>query len=87
MDVRGAVAKPGVYELPEKSRVFQAVEAAGGLLPEALEDELVNQAAELTDGQQVYIPFEGEETVQEARLPLGRKPMTGSTSIRRGLKN
>ena len=37
VDVRGAVAKPGVYELPEKSRVFQAVEAAGGLLPEALE--------------------------------------------------
>ena len=57
MDVRGAVAKPGVYELPEKSRVFQAVEAAGGLLPEALE-RLINQAAELTDGQQVYIPFE-----------------------------
>ena len=64
VDVRGAVAKPGVYELPEKSRVFQAVEAAGGLLPEA-KDELVNQAAELTDGQQVYIPFEGE-AVQEA---------------------
>ena len=64
VDVRGAVAVPGVYELPEKSRVFQAVEAAGGLLPEA-KDELVNQAAELTDGQQVYIPFEGE-AVQEA---------------------
>ena len=68
VDVRGAVAKPGVYELPEKSRVFQAVEAAGGLLPEALE-RLVNQAAELTDGQQVYIPFEGEET-EGGQAPL-----------------
>ena len=62
------MAKPGVYELPEKSRVFQAVEAAGGLLPEALE-RLVNQAAELTDGQQVYIPFEGEET-EGGQAPL-----------------
>ena len=68
VDVRGAVAKPGVYELPEKSRVFEAVEAAGGLLPEALE-RLVNQAAELTDGQQVYIPFEGEET-EGGQAPL-----------------
>ena len=66
--MRGAVAKPGVYELPEKSRVFQAVEAAGGLLPEALE-RLINQAAELTDGQQVYIPFEGEET-EGGQAPL-----------------
>ena len=61
VDVRGAVQNPGVYELPAGSRVFQAVEAAGGLLPEAM-DRLVNQAAELTDGQQIYIPFEGEET-------------------------
>ena len=65
VDVRGAVAVPGVYELPEKSRVFQAVEAAGGLLPEA-KDELVNQAAKLTDGQQIYIPFEGEEAQEAA---------------------
>ena len=52
----------------QKSRVFQAVEAAGGLLPETLE-RLVNQAAELTDGQQVYIPFEGEET-EGGQAPL-----------------
>ena len=61
VDVRGAVQKPGVYELPPGSRIFQAVEEAGGLLPEAME-RLVNQAEELTDGQQVYIPFAGEET-------------------------
>lgn len=30
VDVCGAVAKPGVYRMPFDSRVFQAVESAGG---------------------------------------------------------
>lgn len=35
VDVCGAVMNPGVYELDGSSRVFQAIEAAGGFLPEA----------------------------------------------------
>lgn len=60
VDVRGAVENPGVYELSPGSRVFSAIEAAGGLLPEA-EERFVNQAALLSDGQQIYIPVKGEE--------------------------
>lgn len=62
--VCGAVAAPGVYILPEGSRVYQAVEAAGGFLPEAAQ-EIVNQAQPVFDGQQLFIPFleeTGEET-------------------------
>ena len=54
VDVRGAVVFPGVYELPAGSRVYQAVEAAGGLKPHAAADS-VNQARELVDGEQVFV--------------------------------
>lgn len=60
VDVCGAVNQPGVYELSSDSRVFQAIEAAGGMTEEA-SGTSVNQAQPLEDGQQVYVP-----TVQEA---------------------
>ena len=59
VDVCGAVAKPGVYRMPFDSRVFQAVEAAGGFLPEAA-GSYVNQALPLNDGQQIYVPTQEE---------------------------
>ena len=54
VDVCGAVANPGVFQLVAGSRVFQAIEAAGGYLPEAALT-CVNRAGVLTDGQQLYI--------------------------------
>lgn len=60
VDVCGAVNQPGVYEMDPDSRVFQAIEAAGGMTEEA-SGISVNQAQPLSDGQQVYVP-----TVQEA---------------------
>ena len=54
VDVCGAVANPGVFQLAVGSRVFQAIEAAGGYLPEAVQN-CVNRAGVLTDGQQLYI--------------------------------
>ncbi len=52
--VAGAVAHPGVVELPAGSRVYQAIAAAGGELPDAAVDA-VNLAAVLTDGEQLMI--------------------------------
>lgn len=54
VDVCGAVVNPGVFQLAAGSRVFQAIEAAGGYLPEAALT-CVNRAGVLTDGQQLYI--------------------------------
>lgn len=59
----GAVREPGVYLLPEGSRIFEAVELAGGLLEEA-DADVVNQAQLLTDGVRVRIPYLGEEQEQ-----------------------
>jgi len=53
--VAGAVSDPGVYRLPEGSRVTDAVERAGGGTRAALPDGL-NLAAKLSDGQQVVVP-------------------------------
>ena len=64
VDVAGAVASPGVYELPEGSRVIAAVEAAGGVAEDA-ETAPVNLARVLVDGEQVYIP-----TSDEAAAPV-----------------
>ena len=66
----GAVVNPGVYELTEGSRLYQAVEMAGGFGPEASQDYL-NQAQVLNDGMKLYIPTVEEVLVaqQEGILP------------------
>jgi competence protein ComEA len=53
--VTGAVQQPGICVLPPGSIVQDAIEAAGGSLPEARLDAL-NLAAPLADGQQVSVP-------------------------------
>ena len=53
--VSGAVALPGVYSLPAGSRADAAVQAAGGFLPGA-EEENINLAKPLEDGQQIDVP-------------------------------
>ncbi|MCY0903746.1 helix-hairpin-helix domain-containing protein [Arthrobacter sp. H14-L1] len=52
--VAGAVVHPGVVMLPSGSRVYQAIAAVGGELPEAAVDA-VNLAAVLQDGEQLFI--------------------------------
>lgn len=72
VDVCGAVANPGVYELDEGSRIFQAVDAAGGYLPEAAQNYL-NRASSLMDGQQIYIPTE-DEIAENLEALLSKAP-------------
>ena len=62
--VAGAVKNPGVFSLDPDSRVFEAVDAAGGALPTA-ELAALNLAAPLLDGLQVFVPtHEQAATVQ-----------------------
>ena len=58
--VCGAVKEPGVYVLPEGSRVYEAIQMAGGMTPEANE-AFVTQARVLVDGEQITV-FTKEET-------------------------
>ncbi len=63
--VSGQVTTPGVYELPEGSRVQDAIEAAGGPAAES-DANALNLAAVLSDGQKVTIPKPGEAVPVDA---------------------
>ena len=52
--VCGEVSSPGVYELPAGSRIFEAIEMAGGFTSESHQPS-VNMADKVTDGQQLVI--------------------------------
>jgi competence protein ComEA len=63
VDVEGAVAEPGIRELPAGSRVADAIAAAGGYATDAdLEASAaaINLAQLLNDGEQVRVPRIGE---------------------------
>lgn len=63
--VAGAVAKPGVYELGAGARVIDAIEAAGGGVPDADLNRL-NLAAKVADGQRVLVQRVGEAAAAAA---------------------
>ena len=81
----GEVAAPGVYELSEDSRIYEAVDAAGGFTENAAR-ESVNLASKVSDGMQITI-YNKEEA---ASLPAGgtsagknsgQDQMSGSSSL------
>lgn len=79
--ITGAVPRPGLYALPEGSRVQDGIAAAGGFLAEA-ERTGINLAAFLIDGEELDIPFvEGASPV--VPTPIENNPVlpgSGSSS-------
>jgi competence protein ComEA len=66
VEISGEVEKSGVYKLSLGSRVEDALIAAGGLSENADRDFLeknLNRAAKLSDGQKIFIPSIGEQSV------------------------
>ena len=55
VDIKGEVKEPGVYSLPQGSRLFDLIDQAGGLTAES-NQKLINQALILEDQSSVYIP-------------------------------
>ena len=77
--VDGAVASPGVVELTGADlRVYDAVQAAGGLMPEA-DTTAVNLAEPLADGAMIHIPTAGEVTEGKDVSPAGQAETSGAT--------
>lgn len=63
IDIEGAVVKPGVYKLPQESRIQDGLVAAGGLSASADRKFIaknLNLATKLSDGAKIYIPAIGE---------------------------
>ncbi|MCI8282860.1 MAG: ComEA family DNA-binding protein [Lachnospiraceae bacterium] len=78
VQVSGAVHNPGVYELPQGSRVFEAVAMAGGLT-DAADGRLLNQAQPLSDGQMIYVYAQGE--VQEEMAAQDTREEDGRVNL------
>ena len=70
--VCGAVKNEGVYELKSDARVVDAIRAAGGLAGKAASSG-INQAEQLKDGMQVYVP-----TKKEMKASYGQNVATHS---------
>jgi competence protein ComEA len=68
IDVQGEVRSPGVYELPQGSRVFDAITAAGGLIGKATAG--INQARFLEDGEQLLVGVENTTSSNVGKLNL-----------------
>jgi competence protein ComEA len=79
--VVGQVFKPGLYSLPDGSRVDDAISKAGGPKPKAAL-ELVNLAAPVADGQQIIVPSRRQAAQVAAGVagaPGGRVHLNSAT--------
>ena len=81
--VCGEVGQPGVYGLPEGSRVYEAVEAAGGIMDGGAADYL-NLAETLRDGMKLEVPSESQVKEWEAQ---GIKPAADPEAKTRSMVN
>ncbi len=75
--VEGEVANPGLLELPEGSRVFDAIQAAGDFTDDAKRDA-VNLARILVDGEQIIVASSLAEDA--AASPPGVSMSSGALS-------
>ncbi len=78
--VVGPVSNPGIYHLPEDSRVDDAILQAGGSTADA-DMERINLARPLIDGEQIVVP-EIIENGESSDLPSASEE-TGKVNINR----
>jgi competence protein ComEA len=71
VDVEGQVAHPGIVTVPSPSRVHDALEAAGGVLPGA-DTTPLNLARQLQDGEQIVVQQVGAQVSSAAGSATGR---------------
>jgi len=79
VDVAGAVNKPGVYSLTGKSRVIDAIKAAGDSAPGA-DLSTINLARILNDGEQIYVD---STVVYRSGVRVSKPIHTGPININR----
>ena len=80
VSVVGLVAHPGLVTLPPGSRVADALDAAGGLLPGA-DPASVNLAAPLTDGAQIVVGVPGSSSGSGAEVAAPGGGATGRVDL------
>ncbi len=87
VDIEGAVASPGVYQLPAGSRVDDAIVAAGGLSADADIERIassINRAGKLVDAGKLYFPKKGEAAGSSSSDVSNVSPLSNVVSINSG---
>jgi competence protein ComEA len=79
VDVTGAVNNPGVYSLTGRSRVIDAIKAAGDSAPGA-DLSTINLARVLNDGEQIYVD---STVVNSFGQRVSKKVSSGPININR----
>ena len=79
VDVTGAVNNPGVYTLTGRSRVIDAIKAAGDSAPGA-DLSTINLARVLNDGEQIYVD---STIVNSSGQRVSKKVSSGPININR----
>ena len=79
VDVTGAVNNPGVYSLTGRSRVIDAIKAAGDSAPGA-DLSTINLARVLNDGEQIYVD---STVVNSSGQRVSKKVASGPININR----
>ncbi|WP_409178235.1 helix-hairpin-helix domain-containing protein [Brevibacillus fortis] len=79
VDVKGQVKNPGLYQFEPGTRVANAIEKAGGALPDA-DLVQINLAAPLTDGAALVIPAKGAAAPASASIGLVQSAASVSTT-------
>ncbi len=79
VDVTGAVNRPGVYSLTGRSRVIDAIKAAGDSAPGA-DLSTINLARVLNDGEQIYVD---STVVNSSGQRVSKKVASGPININR----
>lgn len=68
VDIGGAVKNPGVYSFSRGERVEDVIAKAGGFAGNANSEYIsksLNLSQKISDGQKIYIPFEGESGLSQ----------------------
>ena len=83
--VCGQVQTPGVYELAEGDRVYQAIDAAGGILSQG-DATCLNLAEALRDGQKIYVPSYEEAAEWSETISVTEQTEAGKVNINQASK-
>ena len=77
--ITGEVINPGIIKIKEGERIKDAIDAAGGLTPNA-DTNKINLAYVVSDGQKIYIPSIFDETEKQLITEeIGESVLDGNT--------
>jgi competence protein ComEA len=87
VDLKGAVLRPGVYPAKQGTRLYEIVQMAGGMLPDA-DSSMLNLAVTVYDAMVVMVPFKQSTVPSNTETVLltihGEVLLPGAVRVKKG---